>query len=298
MNIPALPTVETNLRNCLLLKADDLYFTLAAPHGEALRNDFLGIEIEGLADENLSDDEISSIDLSRFAVADRIRDLHMMLDGRCLSLDKEHRPNVEFGRNDALDFLEHFLSTLPDVALGGLDLTSARNGEVRKVYNLAYAWLNLIETIEGAFYGETESPLAVNDLALLSGLDTRTVRNRCGPGKSIRTSTTRAAQLRGEASPAFVSLHALDAIDWLRGRKEFAISKIDPAWIARQVLDAIPANVTRGLLVASIVNLGALSKLASAHDFTPEQAREWFDEGSVLPPAIAAALSDQLKITN
>lgn len=298
MDIPSLEDAEINLRHCLLLKADDLYFTLEEPHGETLRNDFLGICVEGLADENLSDDDITSIDLDRFAIAQRIRNLHAMLDGRRLSLNHEHRPDFEDGRNDALDFLEHFLSTLPDVALGGLDLTSARNGEVRQIYSLAYAWLNLIETIEAAFYGETESTLAVNDLALLSGLDTRTLRNRCGPGRLIRTSATRASKARNNASPAFVYLHTLDALDWLRGRKDFAISKIDPAWIARRLADAKPANASRGLLVASIINLGPLSDLAPSFGFTPEQAREWFDQGGTLPPDIANALAQRLEIAN
>lgn len=294
MKIPSLENVETNLRHCLLLKADDLYFTLAAPDGETLRNNFLGISVEGLADENLSEEDIASIDLDRFAIAQRVRGLHAMLEGRRLSVDREHRPDAEDARNDALNFLEHFLSTLPTVALGGLDLTSARNGEVRQIYDLAYAWLNLIETIDGAFYGETESPLAVNDLALLSGLDTRTLRNRCGPGKLIRTSAVRAPQARGSASPAFVSLNALDAVDWLRGRNDFAISKIDPAWIARRLADAGPANATRGLLVAGIINLASLSDLAPSLGFTAEQAREWFDQGQALPPDIANTLATRL----
>lgn len=294
MNIPFLETVETNLRHCLLLKADDLYFTLAEPVGKALRNDFLGIPVDGLADENLSEEDIASIDLGRFAVAQRVRSLYAMLEGRRLSLRCEHVPDVEDARHDALDFLEHFLSTLPNVALGGLDLTAARNGAVRQIYDLAYAWLNLIETIEGAFYGETESKLAVNDLALLSGLDTRTLRNRCGPGKLIRTSETRASQKRDSASPAFVHLHALDAVDWLRGRKNFKISEIDPAWTARQFADATPANASRGLLMVSIINLGVLSDLAPAVGFTPEKAREWFDRGHTLPPEIANALTNRL----
>ena len=294
MDIPSLKDAETNLRHCLLLKADDLYFTLAQPDGETLRNGFLGITMQGLADENLSETEIASIHLDRFAIAQRVRDLHAMLKDRRLSLESKHRPDTEDGRNEALHFLEHFLSTLPTVALGGLDLTSARNGEVRQIYNLAYAWLNLIETVEAAFYGEIESTLTVNDLALLSGLDTRTLRNRCGPGKLIRTSATRASQARNSASPAFVHLHALDAVDWLRSRKDFAISEIDPAWIANRLADTTPANASRGLLVASVMNLGALAEVAPPLGFTAEQAREWFDHGEALPPALANDLTRRL----
>lgn len=294
MRIPPLKDAETNLRHCLLLKADDIYFTLAQPDGETLRNEFLGVPVVGLADENVSEADVASIDLDRFAIAQSVRSLHTMLEYRNLSVGSKHRPDAEGGRNEALDFLEHFLSTLPSVALGGLDLTNVRNGEVRQIYNLAYAWLNLIETVEAAFFGEIESTLTVNDLALLSGLDTRTLRNRCGPGKLIRTSATRASQERNSASPAFVHLHTLDAVDWLRGRKDFAISKIDPAWIARRLADAPPANASRGLLVASIINLGALSDLAPALGFTPEQARKWFDLCESLPPEIVNALATQL----
>lgn len=298
MDIPSLERTETNLRHCLLLKGDDLHFTLGEPDGEKSRSDFLGIPVEGLADENLSEADIASINLGRFAIAQRVRELRTMLEGRRLSLGFKHRPDTEDGRNEALDFLEHFLSTLPSVALGGVDMTYVRNGEVRRIYDLAYAWLNLIETVDAAFHGETESALTVNDLALLSGLDTRTLRNRCGPGKLIRTSATRASQARNSASPAFVHLHALDAVDWLRGRKDFTISKIEPAWMARRLADATPINSSRGLLVASIINLGALSGLAPALGFTPEQAREWFDRGEFLPPEIADALTQRLEIAN
>lgn len=298
MNIPSLDTVETNLRHCLLLKADDLYFTLSEPHGKNLRNDFLGMSVEGLADENLSENEIASIDLDRFSIAHRLRQLHSMISSRHLSLDRGGWPDAEYGRNDALDFLEHFLSTLPEVSLGAIDLTAVRNGCVRTIYNLSYAWLNLTETIGASFEGETESALSVCDLALLSGLDTRTLRNRCGPGKLIRTSTNRTLQERNIASPAFVYLHALDALDWLRNRKDFAICKIDPAWIKERIAEANPANVSRGLLATSVINIGTLAEIGSVHGFSPEQARTWFDQGEVLPASITTALTQQLDVSN
>lgn len=83
------------MRHCLLLKADDLYFTLDDPLGANMRHEFLGLEVEGLADENLSDEEIASIDLNRFAISERIRLLHAMLDERRLSLDAANLPNTE-----------------------------------------------------------------------------------------------------------------------------------------------------------------------------------------------------------
>ncbi|MFT5329981.1 MAG: hypothetical protein ACI9KA_001058 [Parasphingorhabdus sp.] len=296
MKIPSIKDVEANLRNCLLLKADDLYFTLAEPEGERLRNEFLGIEVIGLADENVSEQDIAAIDLERFAIAGRIRDLHKMLEERKLSLDDLHLPDTEYGRNDCLYFLEHFLSTLPNVALGGLDLTGAAYGETRQIYALSSAWLNLIETIEEAFYGATDSPVAVNHLALLSGLDERTLRNRCGPKKIIRTTTSRVRRSLKSGSHAFVSLNSLDVMDWLKSRKDFEIASIEPAWIDQRLAHATPEQVTRGLLITSIVNLGSLSSFAPTHGFTPELARNWFDRGETLPPSIKLSLTERLGI--
>jgi len=76
------------------------------------------------------------------------------------------------------------------------------------------------------------------------------------------------------------------------------ISRIDPAWITRRLAVATPANTSRGLLVAAIINLGALSGLAPSLSFTPEQAREWFDQGDPLPPEIANALTQRPEIVS
>lgn len=296
MHLPTLQAVETNLRQCLLLKADDLYFTLARPYGALVRNEFLGIAVEGLADEHLSDEEIAAIDLERFDVARRVSELLKMLQLRSLSLDSVHRPDSEEGRNNGIQFLEHFLSTLPSVALGGLDMTGVRHGDVKRVYTLGYAWLNLIDTIADAFNDRDSSALTVSDLALLSGLDVRTIRNQCGPKKQLRTSENRSSLARGSAAAAFVSVHGLDAIDWLRTRKDFLISTIDPDWIKRRVAasrDSAP-HTTRGLIIAAVVNHGPLLSLAPEIGATVEHVRQWFDHGAALPPVIAANLIELL----
>lgn len=296
MHLPEFADFEMNLRHCLLLKADDLYFTLAEPLGEALRDNFLGFSVQGLADENVSDDEIASINLGRFAITQKVSQLYAMLAERKLSLDKTHSPDAEDGRTHSLEFLEHFLSTLPNVSLGGLDRTAARNGETRQIYNFAYAWLNLIETIDSAFDGKIESALAVSDLALLSGLDTRTLRNRCGPGKIIRTSSSRSSQSRDIASPAFVTLHTLDSVDWLRSRKDFEISRVDTGWLKSRLADATPLAITRGIMIASVINLGSLSELGKIFEFTVEDAREWFDQGDILQLDLSRRLSEKLEL--
>lgn len=105
-------------------------------------------------------------------------------------------------------------------------------------------------------------------------------------------------QERASAPPALVRLHALDSINWLRSRKDFEISSIQPRWIARELANASPENATRGLLVASIVNLGALADFGPTVGIDPDEARQIFDEARPLPAETVASLKEQLKIYN
>jgi len=283
MDLPALTDTYMNLRHCLLLKADDLFFTLAEPHNNQMRDSFLGLCVEGLADENLSEDEIHSIDLGRFDIAQRVQLLHAMLENRQLSLHKPNTPSTEDARNDALYFVEHFLSTLPTVALGGLDLTGVRNLEVRRVWELASAWLSLVEIIECAFNDDSSSLLTVSDLALVSGIDVRTLRNLCGPSKTIRTHSTGEAKRTAADATVFVYLNGTDALDWLRSRKDFKIEPIDTMWITRRLATADKRSASRGLLISAIVNLGSLERIAPAIDITVEKARTCADGSEELP---------------
>lgn len=283
MDLPARIDTDLNLRRCLLLKADDLFFTLAEPHNSQMRDSFLGLCVEGLADENLSEDEIRSIDLGRFDIAQRVQLLHAMLANRQLSLHKPNTPSTEDARNDALYFVEHFLSTLPTVALGGLDLTGVRNLEVRRVWELASAWLSLVEIIECAFYDDSSSLLTVSDLALVSGIDVRTLRNLCGPSKTIRTHSTGEAKRTATDVTVFVYLNGTDALDWLRSRKDFQIAPIDTVWITRKLATADKRSASRGLLISAIVNLGPLERIAPAIDITVEKARACADGSEELP---------------
>lgn len=298
MKLPKLVAVQANLKDCLLLKADDLFFTLGAPDGFRLRNEFIGIDINGLADEHVSPEDLERVDLSRFEIYRRVRLLHEMLEGRCLSVGDKNIPDAEVARQDGLEFLEYFLSTLPTVAMGGYDMTSAARREVRDVYAHAYAWLNLIDAICNAFYGDTSCELTVADLSLLSGLDRRTVQNCCGPANEIRTTVGRQAKKeRKSVDPAFVTVDPFDAIAWLCSRPKFSIQPIDLKWIERRFFannrEAGPQSVavqTRGTLIAALVNGTKLRDLVATLKVGPHQCREWYDHGLVIPAEPHASL--------
>lgn len=304
MKLPALTDVEDNLKNCLLLKADDLYFTLDEDQGSRLRNEFIGIAIEGLADENVSPEDFSRIDLDRFAIYRRVKFLYDIVAGRCLSDGNPNTPDSEYARQDGLEFVEYFLSTLPSVAMGGCDQTHEAHGAVKDVYAHSYAWLNLVDAISGAFEGETTCELTISDLALLSGLDRRSVHNKCGPAKEIRTTVGRYAKKERKAvDSAFVTVHPFDAIAWLCSRSGFSIKPIDLAWVTMRltVHTGQPnthnsAGRTRGLLVAALVNGTRLNDLLDRLGITIEQCRDWYDLGAEIPEIHRSKLAAILQL--
>lgn len=305
MNIPDLNATVANMKNCLLLKADDLYFTIGGAEGERFRNEFMGIEIEGLADENVGDEDRARIDLTRFGIWRRVVDLHEMLTRRALSVGNPNIPDSEDARHDALEFLEHFLSTLPNVAMGGWDMTGEARGQVRDVYILSHAWLDLVDAIGGAFNGDDDCQLTISDLSHLTGLDRRTVHNRCGRNKEIRTSVERfALKGRQAVEPAFVRVHPFDAIAWLCGRPSFTIQSIDRDWMLKRFADIdewdsanAAATQTRAALIAALVNGSKLTDLASRLGVTPDDCRGWYDLGTKLSATARAELSAILNVT-
>lgn len=296
MQVPSLTDTDYNLRQCLLLKADDLFFTLSDPLGGEMRERFLGIPVEGLADENLSEDDIGSIDLNRFDIAQRVRALHAMLQRRQLSLDETHIPHTEKAYNEALHFLEYFLSSLPNVALGGNDLTAAGYAEVRKISDLSLAWLSLIEFIECAFSSDDGAMLTVNDVATLSGIDVRTLRNLCGPEKTIRTSAVEEPKRKSQDATVFVHLNAFDVLNWLRSRRDFSIAAIDAEWIKSKLTISSRAEASRGLLISAIVNFGPLEEIARIIGTTPLAARACVDGPLELPAEVFAKLVHYLTV--
>jgi hypothetical protein len=275
--------LERDLRIALTLKADDLFFTVGGEEGERLQEQFLGTRCEGLASDSLhSPAALAEINLDRFEIADQVISLHGMLETRSLGLKPhQHQPDVDSIRQEALDFFEHFLSTLPKTALGGWDATSVRSGPLLRFYEDCATWANFVEAINDVFYdGPDLHSLRVVDLALLSGLEVRTIRNRVGPSRPIRTTPERRQRESGLSDAAFVGVNTLDVLDWLAQRRDFSICRLDPAWVQRRVEAARePLTVSRSAIVLGLLTIGSISKIASELGWAEKQVKDWAEEG-------------------
>lgn len=258
-------TLHRELRTALALKADDLFFTLGGARGYEVRAAFLGVvPFEGLACEAFDETNADSIDLSQFDIARQVDDLANFVEGRRWG-PKAGIPDTECPRVDSLDFLEHFISTLPSVALGGLDTTSVRSGALKSLYLASLAWLDLVDAVGATFYDEVDlHSIELSQLALVSGRDLRTIRNYAGPSKALRTTAERQQRRATEiGSAAFVSVHTFDAIDWLR-RRAFEFSAISTDWALQRIAETSNrATIGRSLIMLALINVGSRDLIAS-----------------------------------
>jgi len=290
--------IDHDLRVALTLKADDLWFTVGGKLGRQLQADFLGTgAIDGLAGEAFDEAGLRDIDLTRFEIAAQFSELARTVATRERG-PKAGVPDTEEQRHYNLDFVEHFLSTLPSVALGGEDATSVRFGILKDIYLTSLAWFDLVDAIANVFWDEPEPDLfllELSELARLSGRDLRTIRNQAGPTKPLRTTAER--QLRKDRSikdAAFVTVHTFDAVDWLR-RRSFDFQPISPEWAHKQIAAASkPATRARSLLMLALVNSGARPLISSTLACSDERLRNLEDGLEQLTPAEEQCLQAML----
>ncbi|MES2000928.1 MAG: hypothetical protein V4444_01250 [Pseudomonadota bacterium] len=276
--------IEHDLRIALALKSDDIYFALGGSEGRRLRAEYLGVGVfDGLASDVFSEgNELLHIDLGRFEIAGHIRVLNEMISTGSLGLsERSGIPGHDIVRQDALDFVGHFLSSIPAVALGGLDSTSVRNGCLRRFYDRCSAWADLLEAIEEIF---AEDPdlyrLRVSDLALLSGVELRSMRNRVGPDKPIRTSGIRSHRENALGEASFVGVNTLDALDWLTARRDFHIDKLSESWVLQRMEAATKRETLgRAAIVTALINFGPRTAIAHRLNWNEQKVNQWAEHG-------------------
>lgn len=277
-------TLNRDLRTALTLKADDLYFTVGGSRGQKLRAEFLGVApFEGLACEAFDEAVGAAIDLSQFDIARQVRELACAVSDRNWG-SASGIPDTEYQRTENLDFLEHFMSSLPSVALGGLDATSVRNGALKTLYLTSLAWFDLVDAVADTFNDEPDlHSIELSQLALLSGRDLRTIRNYAGPSKPLRTTSERHRRRTSDiANPAFVTVHTFDAIDWLR-RRDFSFSLIKTDWARQRLAEASQrGTIARSLIMLALINFGPRDLIASKLGCDEDRVRALEDDRTPL----------------
>ncbi len=277
MEIPSLYELKTAFRNALVVNAETLYLLSGMEGlGRELATLYLGRPVDDLpSDEYLANSSLQAIDIDRHAIWQKIAGLHHMLDERRMAM-RSGTIDAEFIQQEMLHFLELFLASIPNVALGAWDGTGVRAGCLASLFELASAWLRLAEDIDDALAGASGFiNLRPADLALLGGMNERSMRNLIGPNNRIRTlqgSKGSAARKSKSSvqSRAFVAVNLVDALDWLGSRKGFAIEPLTPKFIVEHVGEIQDPKVRARAAVISLLTSHRTLKDASILESIPE----------------------------
>jgi hypothetical protein len=152
----------------------------------------------------------------------------------------------------------------------------------------------LVEGIERAFYDNGDLyVIRVADLARLSAVELRTMRNRVGPLRPIRTTPERSHKLQALGGTSFVGVNTLDALAWLSARQEVVTSPLDPSWVEDRLGEAKqPSTVGRAPIVLALINEDPLPKIARCLGWAEQKLRKWADEGPTNDSEDAKALAN------
>lgn len=278
MQTPSIFQLKSDLRKALVVKAEDLMLLVRGELGIKLATEYLGAPLPGgglPSDVYQFDDDMALIDLDRHAISSVVIALHAMLEERRFDYTAGSCDPVSM-RADYLDFLELMLATIPNVALGAWDGTHVRVGSLRKLYDLASAWLNLGEDIRDALFGQhTVGMLSIPDVALIGNLAERTFRNLVGPSGKIATVERRIGKQKVLAGRSFVSVNLIDTLDWLRSRSGFGMAALDYAFIAScQEEIGDPKPLAKSGLVALLVNMGSLDTISRRLNLPEKDLRD------------------------
>lgn len=265
--LPDLLAVHANLRSAIVLKAEDLYLTVGGDLGFELARRLTGVSMpEGLPSDVFSEALIEEIAIERWAITGHVNWLVEMLATRGFG----YRPgdgalDSDFMQQEHIDFLELFLATLPGIALGGVDWTAARAGALRDLLRLATAWQRLAQVVDTGLGGDFEvEELGVGDLALIAGVEVRSMRNLVGPNRSIRTVEISRVPRSPVSARAFASVNRVDALAWLRERKGFWLAPLRPGLISKRLTEIDdPKTQYRAAVLASLITGPSLRQLAA-----------------------------------
>lgn len=284
MNIPEYSALTADLRGALVSKAEDLYLLVGEPRADELVRGFTGVPgVTGLPSDWFADSEqLDQIDVTALAIWGHIEAMRAILEERALCADpRRGLLDAETIEQEHLDLIEAFLSGLPTVALGGWDWTgTARKGAIYDLLMLGKAWHRLVSAIDlGTSGGFDYDLISGPDLALIAGIEVRSLRNLIGPTKPIRTTEGYTNPKERRLSPrAFSSVNRFDALNWLLNRRNFKLAKLRPGRMAARLQALQRADTLPKAAVLAGLALGqTIERMAVALDVEPASIRAMAD---------------------
>lgn len=250
MIIPSVEDLQANLRATLVVQSETLWHAVGSnERGSAIVEQLTGVSgVTVFPTDFFSDEQaLAQIQLAPLAITQTVLGLREVLENRSIGVGKDSTGiDPDWLEQEHLDLLDLYLDSLPVIALGGWDWTTQKRGALANLLKLGKAWHRLTGTISDSLNGNFDDEvLTPPDLALLAGLEERSVRNLVGPCKLLRSDEHYVGRQSKTRGRSFVAVDRFDALGWLCSRPSFRIKTLRPGLIADH-LEAIDAVDLRG----------------------------------------------------
>lgn len=261
MRLPSIDLLMANIREALVVKAEELSLMAGGARGEQLIELVTGVPgVSQLPTDWFADQTaLEQIDPHRHEITRRVLELRTLLLARsCGGKPDDGALDSDLMDQEYVQHIELFLSSLPEMMLGGQDWSGCRNGAVHDLLITGRAWQRLLASIDEGTKGEFGIEyLTATDLALVAGIDVRTMRNQVGPSRALRTIAQYREKRTSVQDRGFAAINRFDAVPWLFGRKDFRIASLKPGLFANRLSD-IDDDLARGrsaLLAAFVLGM-------------------------------------------
>ena len=249
MQIPTNSEIDQNLRQALVVKAEELLLMAGGEVGSALAEAMTGAKLDGElpSDFFVDDAQFNAINIEKLEIRSHFESLRTLLVNRSLAADASYGSiDSDHIEQEHLEFIELFLSSLPNIALGGRDWTGCRNGPIRDLLSLGRAWHRLTCVIDDGTNGDFDLEwLTATDLALIAGIEVRSIRNMVGPNKMLRSFEKYQKRKTDLGSRGFAAINRFDALTWLNERKGFHFADMKQGFWANR-LEKVEDEMSRG----------------------------------------------------
>lgn len=258
MLLPTVEDLEMNLRETLVVKAEVLMLTVGGELGLNMAAQLTG---ETFADGDLPTDRydlqnLPSIAVEHLSIFETIRGLHRYIDSRSFGYSPgDGYIDRYYIQQNYLDFLELYLSALPEMTYGGFDWGPCRHGALRELLKCGQAWHNFICVLDEALDDDlVQDYLTATDLALIAQIEVRSIRNLIGPRKQLRSHDQTKMRKTSVSERGFSVVNSFDAFNWLAGRKTNPFPLLNRGLIAEKLsMIENNGNRARAALLSSFV---------------------------------------------
>ncbi len=289
-NLPAWSEVTYDLRTSLALIGDLILISKGGSKGNKIAGEFLDTESTDLYSIRIENDASfrESIDLEEFEIYHTIKEVYKFCSSSNF-LDWTFDSEGPYGDFTALEIpFNFFLNGIPNENTDAEKVYPSES--LKRLFDYYVDKFNFYEAFQNPdmFYQYTFS---IPTIANLAGMAETSVRNMAGPSddKPLRTQIVhnpRKISDRHDTRKTTMFVKALDALEWLVGRRGFDKSKMPANEIARLLkVSTDPASLLKltreqiNSMIAMLAwkNIGQSAKVDKDLGWSEGKFRAWVD---------------------